>query len=452
MNPRTPNPRFPCRPPQKNLPGYLLYFTMVLVIVCGTPWLSRNLPPMIIAGIPALVIGGFFLHRLPCPRSFPGTLGIVLGYVFLTLGYKYLGISSAELGYYFSEFKFLFVMLVMACLGPFLSRKHRLWLCVLAIGVLVVNMVDNIRLWKMLGSRYVLFFQREGGTSNVADTPFATAVMLGMGALFLLALYARRRYLKWMAWSLVPFFAYFLIFVVQRGITFFLGLAMLSFLALPASVFRVDTTKNLALWSFSIFALLVLFVGGGAEVILSGLASLLEDSPRIHSRITHMLMLFQTNSLEETGGSLAGRIELIKMSIDTFLQSPGSILFGIGNHRTSDLFGPSIGNHSLFFDTFARYGLLGGCLFVWSLRRISLTLSETAGIPRSHPLRPKLMVFYVVYIVRAILGNPSHDSVATQLFVTVPLLISLLAASERGPARLPENFSRNNLHERSGTC
>lgn len=445
MNAPTADPRFPFRRRRPRLPSILLLLASLLVVVCATPWLSRNVSPALIAALPALLIGGFILGKMPCPRTFPGTLVVVLGYVVLTLGYKFAGKSTSDLGYYFAEYKFLFVMLAMACAGPSLSKKQRLWLCVLALGVLVANMADNVRLWNMLGRLYIAYFNGEGRTSNVADTAFATAAMLGMGGVFLLALHARRLFLKWMSWALVLFFAYFLMFVAQRGITFFLGVAMLALLALPATAFRVDNTKKMTFWSFAILALLVLFVGGGAEALLSGLASLVENSPRLYSRISHVMVLFQTNSLVETGGSLAERIGMIQTSLDAFLQSPSSFLFGIGHHSSFEV----VGNHSLIIDTFARYGLIGGVLLAVLLRRIYLTVSETAGISRFHPLRPKLNIFYVVFILRALVGNPFHDSVATQLFVTAPLLVSLLAAPERRPEELPENHSRDILHERS---
>lgn len=445
MNAPTADPRFPFRRRRPRLPSILLLLASLLVVVCATPWLSRNVSPALIAALPALLIGGFILGKMPCPRTFPGTLVVVLGYVVLTLGYKFAGKSTSDLGYYFAEYKFLFVMLAMACAGPSLSKKQRLWLCVLALGVLVANMADNVRLWNMLGRLYIAYFNGEGRTSNVADTAFATAAMLGMGGVFLLALHARRLFLKLASWALVPFFAFFLMFVAQRGITFFLGMAMLAFLALPATAYRADNAKTPALWLLAILTLLVLFVGEGAEVLLSGLAGLLENSPRLHSRISHLVLFFQTSSLAETGGSLAERIGMIKTSLDAFLQSPSTILFGIGHHSSFDI----VGNHSLFLDTFARYGLIGGGWFLLLLRRIFLTVSATAGISRSHPLWPKLNVFYVVFILRAFVGNPFHDSIATQLFVTAPLLVSLLAAPERRPEELPENHSRDILHERS---
>lgn len=445
MTPPTADSRFPFRRHRQQLPGFLLLLLGLIVVVGATPWLSRNVPPALIAAFPALVVGGFFLRKMPPPGTFPATVGVVLGYVALTLGYKLFGKSTSEFGFYFAEYKFLFIMLAMACVGPSLSRKQRLWLCMLAAGVLVANMADNVRLWKMLGRLYVTYFEGEGRASNVADTAFATAAMLGMGGVFLLALHARRRFLKWTSWALVLFFAYFLMFVAQRGITFFLGVALLAFLAVPATAFRAANAKRMALWSFALLALLVLFVGGGAEALLSGLAGMLDSNPRLQARISSVLVLLQGNSFDGTGRSLSGRIGLIKTSLDAFLQSPSSFLFGIGHHRSFDV----VGNHSFVVDTFARYGLLGGALFIALLRRIYLTVLETAGISRIHPLTPKLKAFYVVFVLRALVGDPFRDSVAVQLFVTAPLLVSLLAAPERPAAGPPGNHSRNPLHERS---
>ena len=455
MNTSAANSSFPLRRHRQQLSGGLMFLVGLLVIVGETPWLSRNVPPALIAALPALVLCGYFWQRLPLSRAFPKTLMAVLSYVFLTLSYKFLGISTVELGYFFAGYKFLFVMLAMAAVAPALSPKQRVWLCVLAAGGLVVNMVDNVRLWMLLGRRYILFFQGEGRTSNVADTSFATAVMLEMGAVFLLALHARRRWLKRISWALVLFSAYFLVAVLQRGITFFLGMALLLLLGLPDSVFRLERPRALLGPLFLLLVLAVLLFGGGAEVVLSGLGSLLENQPRIYSRINHLLLFLQTNSLSLTGGSLAGRINLTLSSIDTFLQSGTSILVGVGFHHRASAFELSAGNHSLFFDTLARYGLLGGCIFIWVLRRISATVFDVSGLPPRHPLRARLMVFYAMFVLRAFVGNPFTASVATQLLVTAPLLVSLLADAGRERSPDPQGLARNALdalHERSGTC
>ncbi len=454
MNTPAANSRFPFRRPRRQLPGLLVFILGLLVVVGETPWLSRNVPPALIAALPTLVLCGYFWNRLPLSHAFPKTLMAVLSYMFLTLSYKFLGISTAELGYYFAGYKFLFIMLAMACVAPALSPKQRHWLCVLAAGGLVVNMVDNVRLWMLLGRRYILFFQGEGRTSNVADTAFATAVMLEMGAAFLLALHARQRWLKHISWIVVLFSAYFLVFVAQRGITFFLGMALLILLGLPDSVFRLERPQALVGPLCLLLAAAIMLFGGGAEVVLSGLGSLFENQPRLYSRINHLLLFLQTSDLGMVGGSLALRIQLIQASIDTFLQSGTSFLFGVGAHRLT-AFELSAGNHSLVFDTLARYGLLGGAVFVWLLHRISVTVLEISGLPPRHPLRARLMVFYVMFVLRAFVGNPLNASVATQLFVTAPLLVSLLADAGRERSPVPRGLARNaldTLDKRSGTC
>ena len=141
-----------------------------------------------------------------------------------------------------------------------------------------------------------------------------------------------------------------------------------------------------------------------------------------------MLSLLQSGSMEATGGSLAFRYNLILTSLGTFTSSLGAFVLGVGDHRVSvhsaDLL---IGNHSQLLDTFARYGVVGGACFVWLLAHLKKGMCRISRLPAGTLLRTQMLVLFVFFLLRTLLGTTLIGSVAAQLFVTIPLTVSLLA-------------------------
>lgn len=407
----------------------LLLLLSLMVVICETPYLTRNLNPAVFGGLMAL----FAARSACCPKASNifarKALVPVVVYVLLELFYKILGISSAGLGYYFATYKFLFVFLAMACVGSSLSRHQQIGLCCLSVGGMLVNMADNIRIWLRIGpAAYVVYFLREGGImTNTADTAFSTAVMLLMGAMFLVALHAKRVRLQILAWGIVVFCAYVLVFVMQRGTTFFLGFAMLVAIALAPGSNSGHLTLKTALAPLLLVFVGWLLWGGGLEAFLTWLASVL-DGQRLQSRVLHVLRLLQSGSMETSGGSLSSRYALILTSLGTFTESLKSFFLGVGDHRISvHSVNLQIGNHSQFLDTFARYGVAGGLCFVGLLASLQKEMGRIARLPPGHFLHAQMLVLYFFFVLRTLWGTTLIGSVATQLFVTIPLTVSLLA-------------------------
>ncbi|MBQ7252762.1 MAG: hypothetical protein IJS32_09215 [Kiritimatiellae bacterium] len=440
--------RFSASAVPRNPPGadpFLVLLASLWIVICETPYLTRNLHPAILGALMGLFVVKSVLGPKATNLFAVDSLIPVSLYVLLELFYKVLGISSAGLGYYFATYKFLFLFLAMSCIGPVLSRSQQTGLCVLSVAGLLVNMLDNIRIWLQVGpAAYVVYFMRDGETTNTADTAFATAVMLLMGAMFLVSRHADGTRLKALAWGIVAFCAYVLAFVMQRGTTFFLGFAMLLALGFSSGLSSVRNSLKIVFGLLLLALLGWLLWGGGLESFLAWLATLLEGQ-RLQSRVLHMLGLLQSGSMESTGGSLAFRYNLMLASLETFTGSPGAFVLGVGDHRLpfngADL---PVGNHSQLIDTFARYGIVGGACFVWLLAHLRKGMCRNSRLPPGSPLRTQMAVLFVFFLLRTLLGTTLIGSVATQLFVTIPLTVSLLA---RGTGVRPEPGFRPSIQQ-----
>ena len=91
--------------------------------------------------------------------------------------------------------------------------------------------------------------------------------------------------------------------------------------------------------------------------LLIGISSSV-GSETMAARLNDLGMLLKNGMTSADEGDIGSRMELYKMSIQSFLESP--LCGGI----------KSIGGHSLFFDSLGRFGLLGLAAFIISYKKI----------------------------------------------------------------------------------
>ena len=401
---------------------FLVLILSIMIIICETPYLSRNMSTTIVELLMVLFILLFFLGKRVLRAEFASIVGSGFVYISMELLYKFAGISSAGIGYYFATIKFLFIFLAMACIGPLLSLRQKKFLCILSIVGMIVNMISNVIIYSgMNPSLYVVYYLRGGQNTNAADTAFSSAVMLLMGVFYLIVLYSKKKWIKIVSIAGLVYSAYFLIFISQRGTTFFLAIMMILLL----SVFRSSSKRQM--YTLLVLSIVMFWLAmGGAVVILTWLSELM-SSLRINFKINYLIRFFQTGNISEAGGSLSDRYELTMRSINTFGKSIRSFIFGVGDHRDANLI---VGNHSQIIDTLARYGLIGGACLAWLLKGMKKTMDMTAKVDMTSVIHKQLTLLYVFFILRSLLGNTFIGSIGTQLFVTAPLAVSLILSEE----------------------
>ena len=103
-------------------------------------------------------------------------------------------------------------------------------------------------------------------------------------------------------------------------------------------------------------------------------------------------------------------------SLNTFQNNGTSILLGIGDTRNEDI----IGCHSEIIDTLPRYGLFGFLFLAFALLGELKFFSRM--LPQGEPLRSQVLIVFLIFIMRNIIGNTLLPSVIVLLFLFLPIV------------------------------
>ena len=168
-----------------------------------------------------------------------------------------------------------------------------------------------------------------------------------------------------------------------------------------------------------------------AVVIVSAIPffSILEnvDNERLAARFSDISVILQGGSMNSLdNSSLAGRFLLGMTSLDTFLSSPFNFLWGVGDdiminkqYEIDELISVGIGNHSQFLDTLAKYGIIGGVIFINIIKGISKWL-KSFSLSKSFHRYVDLFIF--LFFFQSILNNSFLSDLFIVIFVVFPLL------------------------------
>ena len=167
----------------------------------------------------------------------------------------------------------------------------------------------------------------------------------------------------------------------------------------------------------SLFVLL--FVGLFADIIIDFLKSIISSE-----RLVERLILFiDSDSSEANAGAstMNARGELWMISINTWLSNPINFLFGVGAPSPLD-YDSGVGNHSDFFDSFARYGLIG-CLLIFNSLRMSykyiITLFEVK-------VRLQVIVIVILFALFSVVKGVFSPAIGSVMFIIFPISAKLI--------------------------
>lgn len=133
-----------------------------------------------------------------------------------------------------------------------------------------------------------------------------------------------------------------------------------------------------------------------------------------------VLDVIDTLESEQGQGTLNARIELYMRSLTLFLQNP---IFGVISER-------DVGKHSAYLDTFARYGVLVGSVFVYLLTYLPVRMMR--GMRDNFGLAFSVLAIMVLLP----LVNDVFASLGVMLFIMVPVACDLVERA-RTAAPLP---------------
>jgi len=395
-----------------------VFLLAMLVAIYQIPILSRNLPNVILLGLMALFLITEANRILNLPMQEKILLFILGLYLGLITAYKVLGISTAELYYYFNTVQFFFFLVASVSMIHSLTRRQMKFLLAIAIISIVFTMFHNVVLFLQHGAaRYVVLFQEDKYAYNAVDTPFTGAILLLSGTSFICFLHEKKKLLKLALLLLSIFGIYFCVVITQRMIILVLALLMY-----PLLVFFNTKHKVNRYILFFLAMIVVAVVLLNFKSILLGMAKVIE-SERILKRINQIIRFVETRDIQAAGGSLTVRFELIFTSWKTFTTSTVNFFLGAGDHRVNNLV---IGNHSQLIDELARYGIVGAAIFYPLVNRFLKFVKKACAVKSRTVLNRQVGVLILIFVLRGFLGTVFAAPIGIQMFLVLPLMLDLL--------------------------
>ncbi len=343
----------------------------------------------------------------------------VLAYFLVCLAYKLLGVSSVSLGSLVVQILFFTPILLKLLPENIIAEKVRKKLFWITIIIAVLNIADNIRLCILHPEVMYIVSRNKSDVItglNLGGNQFYVAVMFFFAICFFGFLNCKVKKYKILLLVTVIFSAIFIL-----GFCFKAGIVVYTLLSVFLLIFarRAMNTRTflirIGIPAVFAFTLLHAFSDFFVEQITR-----VVDSPRLARRL---IVLVDEDNAEAATGTVDARGELWLLSIETWLKDPINFFVGIGDHRVDWDGGQTarqvgIGNHSDFFDTPARYGLIG-LLLIPSLITTSFKVL-IASFDRKY--RIQVLSILLVYIVFGFTYSSFKPAIGFMLFIFLPAI------------------------------
>lgn len=348
--------------PNYSIHAYLISaLAVITVLVHCSPILNR---PVFFIFL-SLFTGLFTSFRLNRPifRKYRKLIVLLIFYVFLTILYRIIGKSDGYWGNSMHEYSFFVSFIVFLLVIDGLSNKQIKFIYWPMIVIATVNVIDNIYLYnlypQLAGEQY--FMEEDFLSSiNAGGTSFYTFCLFLFNIFFFVFLNSSDKKLKRLFICLSIITAIYIFGFCGKG-----SIVVYTLLSIPLQYFAFKTKRpSLFLFVGGFWGLFfLLFVSFFSEEIVNLILSI---SP-IERVSVRLITLIDNDSVYANEYTVTGRTTLYLLSLKTWVSNFENFLFGIGDIRADiGAAATGIGQHSEFFDSLARYGLIGG-LFLYSI-------------------------------------------------------------------------------------
>lgn len=399
------------------------YILLCIFCIAGTtPIIGANMPSFSLWIVYLL----WFVTASMCGKFVSSKITwIALAGLFICWIYKILGISSAALGNYINITVFYTMPICMLYVQKHYSIKQKQLLSFMIISVFFISIVSNIILYNNLSSITQWSFtaaakdEEMARLYNLGDTSFTVASMVYSGVLTILTLLSRKIWRIFFLLGLITVLYYNFV-CAGRASVILLIVIMIFCLILVYSTGGFRLSRALAILLPSI---LIIFVLGGPLFHFMG--DVVENE-RLSVRMHALGVLFEGGDTSDEDTLERGKISML--SIKTWLRNPITFVMGIGDHRyeagsVEQVYSIGIGGHSSFFDTLARYGLLGFSLWISLFINI---FKYFRHLVNDKILGDLLYVACIMAFARSFTGGVFHAPFAIMTFILLPCSITLL--------------------------
>lgn len=400
--------------------GLLLFFT---AIYCFTPIIKSSAILLFLEGC----FTAFVLSHLgdSCYRVNSRIVFFVFLYFFICILYKFFGVSSVAPGALVIHLFFFVSILLMLLLPKLIYTKQHHELIWAIVIIMLINIIDNIYLcikYPEVALAVNRDFEFEKLNINIGASGFYSAVCFFFIISFFGYLNCREKKIRYLLLCGVTVSAVFIFgFCLKASVlvyTFFSAFFL----------FFARKAKNLHwfILRVAIPTLIVyMFISYYSEIIIDLIYKTF-PSERLAQRLIYLI---DPNNAEVRGAEVTveARENLWKLSLNTWTANLANFVFGVGDHRVNQYLGQSvsqigIGLHSDFFDSLARYGLIGLVLlfqiFILSFRYL-LELFDKE-------YRVQLFVIFLIFVLFGFTKGVFRPDIGLVLFIFLPMMAKVI--------------------------
>ncbi len=411
-----------------------IYVVLILAycIIFLTPYLSSYISRIIQISIMlawvCLVVLKVFTRSIE--KSHLLIVGLISIWVFIIIFYKLLGVSSSEWGNYFMQMAYFLPVIMFLFAKKYMSIKQKKTILMGILLVAMFNIVDNIRLniiYPGASEKVInLNWYPELKGLNIGNTQFNTMALLLFDAVFILFLNVKQKISKTSKILLVVSLIAIAYYIVACGMRGSIVLFLIASVILIYYSYKLDRNKEYVAKGFIVLGVGLFVICLFAQPILEFLADISEE--RLAIRFRDLSSFFNEGGTED---SFSGRLELIKLSLETFTTDVKSILFGVGDHRlesvsgsgTGGFYASGIGGHSEFIDTLARYGLLGAVFTILIMRN---SYKTAVIIEKKNNCKIQWFVLFLIFLCCGFTKAIYFPNIGIIMFLLIPLISDFL--------------------------
>lgn len=345
-------------------------------------------------------------------------------YVFMLQFIAYLvGLSTLSLNNYLGRiFIFVVPFMTLSVLKLYNFKEQRLLAFFICL-IFVINLFQNIWLGFIFPEVFEYSNQLINGEdamrmTNAGGTLFVCITVFFMSIFYMLFsnVYSITKKILFGILSLSC--VYYLVAVNPRGTTFFVGLFMLTCFVFFKGLRQLTLTQK--------FFFVFVFIYSAYMLAMPVIIAIRDLIPieRLQQRINSVLLTLQGKDASDEG-SLTARIELAKLSLNTFTSSIGNFLFGVGEHEyeNGEVMKTGVGHHSQLIDCFAYFGIVGATFYYYAYIQTCKFISK---IPFQQKVKEQAIIILVSMILFSFLNNFIEPASFIVLFLLFPLVINFL--------------------------
>lgn len=345
---------------------------------------------------------------------------LIIVFDVLIFVYFILGVSSATIGNVCNQASFFSFILLAIYISKSYSYSQKKWLLLFLLILFIPLVITSVAQHSVYGESINYLLDDELiEIGYVNTTSFNSAVFFLLGWIYFAVLNSDKKFLKIIGIIIAILLLYYLVFCGSRGSIFIILLLLL--FCLPY-LRKIDYSQKKLVSSIIPF-LVVIFLLISLNEILEYFIAFLPE--RLSYRFQDIL---STKNEGISDSSFSGRYGLIKLSVNSWLENPKTFLFGIGDHRGSftgsmSYIEAGIGGHSEFFDSLARWGIIGGILLIFILKHLKNLFSSCF---LSGHYDKQLAFIYWGFIYCLVFKSVFHPNIGCAFFLIGILIYDVL--------------------------